>query len=144
MTALLDGIALGLSAAALIAAGVVLVVTRRPAAALPVLLEFLTAAGLVRLAAEPTWSRLLGAAAVVAVRRLLVGSLGAGAASGRRPGRRPPHTGLRDPHGRLGSRRSPGRIDRGAGVRRGRAGWAGSAHCWRWSRRSCWPPAPAR
>jgi len=78
VTALLDGIALGLTAAALIAAGVVLVATRRPAAAMPVLLEFLTAAGLVRLAAEPTWSRLLGAAAVVAVRRLLVGGLGAG------------------------------------------------------------------
>ncbi|MGI8533065.1 MAG: hypothetical protein ACR2KN_08680 [Geodermatophilaceae bacterium] len=78
MTALLDGLALGLSAAALIATGVVLVATRRPTAALPVLLEFLTAAGLVRLAAEPTWSRLLGAAAVVAARRLLVGGLGAG------------------------------------------------------------------
>jgi uncharacterized membrane protein len=72
VTELLELAALLVTGAALTVAAVVLVTTRRPAIALPVLLEFLTAAGLIRLAAQPTWTRLFVAAGVVALRRLVV------------------------------------------------------------------------
>ncbi|CAA9228223.1 MAG: hypothetical protein AVDCRST_MAG41-786 [uncultured Corynebacteriales bacterium] len=52
-----------------------LVATRAPRLALGVLLDFLLAAGLLRLAQDATVSTLLGAAAVVALRRLLAVSL---------------------------------------------------------------------
>ena len=81
MTGALDAAALAVVAAALVSAGVVLVSTRRPAAALPVLLDLLTAAGLLRLAAEPSWQRIVSAAAVVALRHLVVHGLRAGAAA---------------------------------------------------------------
>lgn len=71
MTELLELAALLVTGAALTVAAVV-PTTRRPAIALPVLLEFLTAAGLIRLAAQPTWTRLFVAAGVVALRRLVV------------------------------------------------------------------------
>lgn len=71
MTGLLNMAALLVTGAALVAAAVVLTATRRPTSALPVLLEFLTAAGLIRLAAEPTWTSLLMAAALVALRGLI-------------------------------------------------------------------------
>ncbi|MGJ7416010.1 DUF1622 domain-containing protein [Streptomyces cinereoruber] len=45
--------------------------TRTFRSALAVLLDFLTAAGLIRLAGDPSWSSVLQTAAVVALRRLL-------------------------------------------------------------------------
>jgi hypothetical protein len=72
VTRVLDAGALLLTAAALIAAGIALAASRRPRAALSVLLDLLTAAGLLRLAAEPDWHRLLTAAAVVALRHVIV------------------------------------------------------------------------
>ncbi|HEY6744350.1 MAG TPA: hypothetical protein VI357_01400 [Mycobacteriales bacterium] len=87
MTAVLDAAALLVTGAALTAAAVVLAVTRRPRQALPVLLDLLTAAGLLRLAAEPEWHRLLSAAAIVALRHLLVlGLRPAGTARSAGPG----------------------------------------------------------
>jgi hypothetical protein len=71
-------LALGVSALAVVAAVVALVATRRPALALGVLLDLLLAAGLLRLAAEPTWSSIATAAAVVALRRLIGVGLRAG------------------------------------------------------------------
>ena len=63
---------------ALVAGTVTLVSTRRPALALGVLLEMLLAAGLLRLAAEPTWTALGTAAAIVLLRRLIGAGLRAG------------------------------------------------------------------
>lgn len=93
MTAVLDAAALVITAAAVVAALMALALTRRPREALPVLLDLLTAAGLVRLAAESQWSRLLSAAAVVALRHLIVIGL-------RLPGPLP------SPDGRVGRLRS--------------------------------------
>ena len=53
--------------------------TRRPRLALKVLLDFLLAAGLLRLTGQPGWAALVTAAAVVAVRRLVGIGLRAGA-----------------------------------------------------------------
>lgn len=75
MTDLLNMASLLVTAAAVIAATVVLATTRLLALALPVFLEFVTAAGLIRLAAEPTWMSLLMAASIVAVRRFIVAGL---------------------------------------------------------------------
>jgi hypothetical protein len=49
---------------------VALATTRRPAAALPVFLDLLVAAGLLRLVGEPGWQTLV-AAAIVLLRRLI-------------------------------------------------------------------------
>lgn len=76
MTAALDLAALLVTAAALVAAAVALAATGRPRAALPVLLDLLTAAGLIRLAADPEWRRLLTAAAVVLLRHVIATDLG--------------------------------------------------------------------
>lgn len=76
MTELLDLAALLVTGTALAVGAVALAVTRRLGLALPVLLEFLTAAGLIRLAAEPTWTSLFMAAGIVALRRLIVVGLG--------------------------------------------------------------------
>lgn len=46
-------------------------ITREVRRALAVLLDFLTAAGLLRLAGDPTWDGILTAAAVIALRRLI-------------------------------------------------------------------------
>lgn len=94
MTATLEGVAgtlaLAVTAAALVAGLVALVTTRRPAAALPVFLDLLVAAGLLRLVGEPTWQALTTAAAVVALRRLISSGLRTGgrAWASSRPGRR--------------------------------------------------------
>ncbi|MET9929877.1 MULTISPECIES: hypothetical protein [unclassified Streptomyces] len=45
--------------------------TRTFRSALAVLLDFLTAAGLIRLAGDPSWSGILQAASVIALRKLL-------------------------------------------------------------------------
>ncbi|WP_448641833.1 hypothetical protein [Geodermatophilus sp. URMC 63] len=71
-------LALVVSGLALVAGAVALVATRRPALALGVLLDLLLAAGLLRLAAEPTWTSLATAAAVVALRRLIGAGLRTG------------------------------------------------------------------
>jgi hypothetical protein len=76
VTAVLDAAALLVSTAALVAAATALAVTRRLRAALPVLLDLLTAAGLLRLAADPDWDSIVLAAAVVGLRHLIVLGVG--------------------------------------------------------------------
>ena len=66
------------TALALGAGTVTLAATRRPALALAVFLDLLLAAGLLRLAAEPTWTSLGTAAAIVLLRRLIGAGLRAG------------------------------------------------------------------
>jgi hypothetical protein len=66
-----SALALLVTAAALVAGLVALVATRRPAAALPVTLDLLTAAGLLRLVGEPGWPALATAAAILVLRRLI-------------------------------------------------------------------------
>lgn len=75
MTALLDVAGLLVTAAGLLAGGVVLARTRRLNTALPILLDFLTAAGLLRLAGSLSWTALLSAALVIALRHLLSAGL---------------------------------------------------------------------
>lgn len=55
--------------AALVCAGAALVVTRRPAVALPVLLDLLLAASLLRLTVHPSATQLGGTALLVLVKR---------------------------------------------------------------------------
>jgi hypothetical protein len=64
-------LALLVTAAALVAGLVALVVTRRPAAALPVFLDLLVAAGLLRLVGQPSWQALATAAVILVLRRLI-------------------------------------------------------------------------
>ena len=64
-------LALLVTAAALAAGLVALLATRRPAAALPVFLDLLVAAGLLRLVGEPSWQALATAAAILVLRRLI-------------------------------------------------------------------------
>ncbi|KAE8762446.1 DUF1622 domain-containing protein [Georgenia thermotolerans] len=79
MSTVLSTLALAAVAAGLVVGvGAVLVVGVR--AAIGVLLDFLLAAGLLRLAAEPGWSSLLSTALVVAVRHLITTGLSVGAA----------------------------------------------------------------
>lgn len=72
MSGLVRAAALLCTVMGLLAAGGVLAVTRDVRQALPVLLEFLTAAGLLRLGTARGWQALAAAAAIVLVRRLLV------------------------------------------------------------------------
>ena len=64
-------LALLVTAAALAAGLVALLATRRPATALPVFLDLLVAAGLLRLVGEPSWQALASAAAILVLRRLI-------------------------------------------------------------------------
>jgi hypothetical protein len=66
---------------ALVCGAAVLARTRSLAQALPVLLELLMAAGLLRLSHDPTWRALATAAVLVGLRKLVV-------AYGLRPGQR--------------------------------------------------------
>ncbi|WP_346618588.1 DUF1622 domain-containing protein [Blastococcus montanus] len=71
-----------------------LAITRRPALALGILLDLLVAAGVLRLAGDPSWEAIATAATVVAIRHLVGYGLRIGARSweatrGRRPGRPP-------------------------------------------------------
>ena len=59
------------TAAALLAGLVALVATRRPAVALPVFLDLLVAAGLLRLVGEPGGQALATAASIILLRRLI-------------------------------------------------------------------------
>ena len=74
MTALLTDAALLVTATALVAAALALARTRSLAVALPVLLDLLLAATLLRLAARPTPTQLAATAGLVLVKRL--GTLG--------------------------------------------------------------------
>ena len=71
LSALTAPLTLAISAAALVAGALALVVTRRPALALSVLLDLLLAAGLLRLVGEPGWRTIVTAAAIMGLRRLV-------------------------------------------------------------------------
>jgi len=75
--------ALMVTAAGLIVAAVTLVRTRRARLALALLLDFFTAAALLRLAAPPTWPALGAAALTIVIRQLASRALTA--ARGARP-----------------------------------------------------------
>lgn len=60
----------------LVSAGAVLLRARDVRLAVGVLLQFLLAAGLLRLAADPTWRALLVTAVVAALRQVLLAGLG--------------------------------------------------------------------
>ena len=71
LAALAGGAALAVTVGGPVAAAVVLASRRAPFLALKVLLDFLLAAGLLRLTGRPGWPVLAGAAAVVVLRRLV-------------------------------------------------------------------------
>ena len=71
MSGVLGAVALLVTGFGLVSAAAVLARSRDGRLALRVLLEFLTAAGLLRLAGGPGWPEIGAVAAVVAVRRLL-------------------------------------------------------------------------
>ncbi|PJE98052.1 hypothetical protein CUT44_02080 [Streptomyces carminius] len=75
MTTATHWAALAVTAFGLVSAAVVLVAARRLMPALAVLLDFLIAAGLLRLAGDPAWDTVAAAAAVVAVRKLVTAGL---------------------------------------------------------------------
>jgi hypothetical protein len=64
--------------AAVVVAGLVLASTRRPTVALPVLLDLLLAAGLLRLTADLQWDAIASAALVVVIRKLASVGIAAG------------------------------------------------------------------
>ncbi|WP_200941786.1 hypothetical protein [Angustibacter sp. Root456] len=64
--------ALVLAAAGVLLAALTLAATRRPRPALGVLLDLLLGAGLLRLTFLDTWTAIAGAAALVAIRKLVV------------------------------------------------------------------------
>lgn len=72
MTGLTGAAALVCTVLALVSAGAVLARTRSLPQALPVLLELFLAAGLLRLAHDPSWRAIAGAAALVLLRKLVV------------------------------------------------------------------------
>ncbi|MBQ0987120.1 hypothetical protein KBZ10_21900 [Streptomyces sp. F63] len=67
---LLETAALLVTAAGLLSAAAAWAGTRRPRLALQVLLDFLTAAGLLRLSHDLSWDSILVVAAVIAVRKI--------------------------------------------------------------------------
>ncbi len=66
-----DVTSLVVAASALVAGALAFAVTWRLRTGLGVLLDLLLAAGLLRLAAQPTWTGIATAAAIVAVRKLV-------------------------------------------------------------------------
>ena len=70
MTTLVQQAALVLTAVGLLLGGATSVATRQPLAGLPLLLEFLLAAGLLRLAVLNTWAAIATVAAIVVVRKV--------------------------------------------------------------------------
>jgi hypothetical protein len=72
MTGLTATAALLCTVLALVSGAAVLARTRSLAQALPVLLELLLAAGLLRLAHDPSWRAIASAAVIVALRKLVV------------------------------------------------------------------------
>jgi hypothetical protein len=71
VTSVVGAAALLVVAASVVAGGIVLLRTRSLRQALPVVLDLLPAAGLLRLAAAPTWTGLAVTAIVIALRRLV-------------------------------------------------------------------------
>ena len=80
MAAVLASAALAVTGAALVTGAIGFAVTRQLIPALTVFLDLLTAAGLLRLAAEPTARTIATSAAIIALRHLS----GAGLTAGRR------------------------------------------------------------
>ncbi len=76
MIAIVSAAGLLVTAAGLLSATLVLARTRDLHVSIKVLLDFLLAAGLLRLTHEPTWRQITVAASIVAVRRLLSFGLG--------------------------------------------------------------------
>ncbi|GAB3349442.1 hypothetical protein [Modestobacter lapidis] len=74
-------LAVAISAAALGAGALTLLVTRRPSLALAVLLDLLLAAGLLRLGSDPGWQAIAVAAALVGLRRVIGAGLRVGGRS---------------------------------------------------------------
>ncbi|GAB2899359.1 hypothetical protein GCM10027074_77550 [Streptomyces deserti] len=70
MTDLLTAGALLVTAAGVLSAITAYAISRRISQALPVLLDFLTGAGLIRLAADISWNSIMVAAAVITVRKI--------------------------------------------------------------------------
>ncbi len=86
MTAVVAAVVPLVVAAALVLSALALVVTRRVGVALPILLDLLLAAGLLRLSATGSWQAIASAAAIVVVRKLAT----LGIAAGRRARAVPP------------------------------------------------------
>jgi hypothetical protein len=81
ITAVTDGAALVVTAAGLLTAAVALARTRRVPLAVALLLDFLTAAALLRLSASASWPAIAAAALVIAIRQLASRALAAGQAA---------------------------------------------------------------
>ncbi len=64
-----------LALAGIVIGGAALMVFRRPLVALRVAVEFFTAAGLLRLSVDLSWSAIVAIAALIAVRRVVTRSL---------------------------------------------------------------------
>jgi hypothetical protein len=75
VTDLLIAVSLATAAAGVLLGGAVWLATHRLRTALPVTLELLTAAGLLRLSSDNTWRAIGTAAAVIAIRKLVQISL---------------------------------------------------------------------
>ncbi|MYV40990.1 DUF1622 domain-containing protein [Streptomyces sp. SID1328] len=86
MNAWLQAGAVLITGLGLVAAAAAWRLTHSVRAALAVLLDFLTAAGLLRLAGEPSWDSIILAAAVIALRKLLGASLHLSSANRTTPG----------------------------------------------------------
>ena len=92
MSALLQQLALLVTAAGLLLGALVALASRRPRDGLAVVLDFVLAAGLLRLALLDSWTAIASVTLVVVVRRLAVTGLrqAAGAGAPRRRGARGP------------------------------------------------------
>ena len=75
MSMLITQVALVIAAAGVVLAGAVLVRTRQLTSALPVLLDLLLAAGVLRLSAAAPWQTIMVTAVVVVLRKAASGSL---------------------------------------------------------------------
>ncbi|MFG3497676.1 hypothetical protein [Streptomyces sp. NPDC047928] len=89
MTTWLHAGAVAATLAGLLSAASAYAAIRRVRVALGVFLDFLTAAGLLRLADEPSWGSIAAAAAVIAIRKVIAGGFGRSALRGPVPPPRP-------------------------------------------------------
>ncbi len=71
MSHLLSDLSLAVGAAAVVVGAVALAATRDLRAALPLMLDLLLAAGLLRLAASSTWTAIVTAAGLVLIRKVV-------------------------------------------------------------------------
>ncbi len=85
MSSFFAGFAPLLAIAGVVMSLLVLLRTRRLAVALPVLLDFLLAAGLLRLSASQTWTAIGSAAAIIIIRKVVTLGLKTGRAARARP-----------------------------------------------------------